>query len=301
MSRRPLAARAPVAARAGREDSGTWNPSGSASPGDRRAPSHNRRARAVDAARDRAIEHGVGASGGRVFFESVVAEFSRRQYGLVTRRQLISAGVRPRVVDHAVATGRLRAIYRGVYGAGPVLPPRAAEMAAVLACGENATVSHRSAAALWQLLPPPTPPAPVEVTVQRGQPRKPGIKVYRVKTLPPDERTLLEGVPVTTPARTILDLAGVVSLRDLERALARAERSGLVSRRRMAMLLGRYPRRAGAGALRALLEDATLPALTRSEAEERFLEIVRRGRLRDPKPTSSSKGSRSISSGVWSA
>src|SRR5690606_6346940 len=91
--------------------------------------------------------------------------------------------------------------------------------------------------------PPPAPPTPVEVTVRRGQTRKPGIRVYRVKMLRSDETTRRKGVPITTPARTVLYLAGVVSSRDPERAVARAERSGLATRRRIAMLLDRYPHR----------------------------------------------------------
>lgn len=219
---------------------------------------------------------------GRVQLERAVAELGRRQYGVVTRSQLVRLGVSARVVDHAVATGRLQPIHRGVYGTGPALPPRAIEMAAVLACGDGAVLSHRSAAGLWEILPAPTPPDPIEVTVLRSPRRKPGIRVYRVLSLPPDEATHVEGIPVTSPARTLLDVAGVANLRDLERAVARAERSGLVTRRRIAALLERYPRRSGSVALRALIEGPASPALTRSEAEERFLEIVRRGQLRTP-------------------
>ncbi len=219
---------------------------------------------------------------GRVQLERAIAELGRRQYGVVTRCQLLGAGVPARTVEHAVATGRLRPIHRGVYGTGPVLPPRAVEMAAVLACGDGAVVSHRSAAGLWEILPSPTPPTPVEVTVMKPSRRKMGIRAYRVLSLPPDEATHIEGVPVTSPGRTLLDLAGVANVRDLEHAVARAERSGLVTPRRIAELFERHPRRPGSAALRALIDGNASPALTRSEAEERFLEIVRRGQLRTP-------------------
>lgn len=236
----------------------------------------------MQSAKESLVDRRIPAVSMRVLLERVVAEISPRQCGLITRKQLIRAGVSARVVDLAVDTGRLRPIHRGVYAASPLLPSHAAEMAAVLACGIGAVVSHRSAAGLWQLLPPLQPPTPVEVSVPGRRPRKPGIRVYRIRALPRDETTRSEGVPITTPARTLLDLASVVDSRALERAVARGERRGLVTRTRMTELLDRYPRRPGAAALRALINGDTSPALTRSEAEDRFLDIVRRGQLVPP-------------------
>lgn len=97
-----------------------------------------------------------------------------------------------------------------------------------------------------------------------------------------DERTVLDGIPVTVPTRTLVDLATVVPGRELERALARAEREQLVDRKEMSLLTTRYAGRAGAPAVRGILEAEGGPALTRSEAEERFLALVRQARLPVP-------------------
>ncbi|NIQ52897.1 MAG: DUF559 domain-containing protein [Gammaproteobacteria bacterium] len=112
--------------------------------------------------------------------------------------------------------------------------------------------------------------------------RRPGVRVHRVRALPPDEVTRIDGIPVTNPVRTLLDLAGAVDRRDLERALARADRQGLAGRKKILALLARHPRRPGAGALRACLRADISPALTRSRAEEEFLDLAGRAQFRAP-------------------
>jgi very-short-patch-repair endonuclease len=94
--------------------------------------------------------------------------------------------------------------------------------------------------------------------------------------------TRLRGIRVTTPARTLLDVAGQLSTRELEQAVAKAERTYAGTQRRLLALLARYPRRAGAPKLRELLDDSCQPAFARSEAEEQFLALVRRARLPAP-------------------
>jgi very-short-patch-repair endonuclease len=97
-----------------------------------------------------------------------------------------------------------------------------------------------------------------------------------------EERTNLSGIPVTSPSRTLLDLASVAPSRELEQAIAEAERRHLASRTKLAALLARYPRRPGTRALRALVEVDQRPALTRSQAEERLLRLIRLARLPAP-------------------
>jgi predicted transcriptional regulator of viral defense system len=98
-------------------------------------------------------------------------------------------------------------------------------MAAVLACGKTAVASHRSAAAVWRLLPEPPDGAPVDITIRSGfREGGPSVRVHRASTLGVDETTLREGVPVTTPARTLLDLAGSPERKRVEQALAAALR-----------------------------------------------------------------------------
>jgi len=214
----------------------------------------------------------------------VIAALAARQQGLLSRAQLLAAGVAGHLVDHRVRIGRLQVLVRGVYRLGPLRSPREREMAAVLLCGETATLSHGSAAALWGLLPHPGEDAPVEVIVRRGYPaRGADVVVHRFRTLHADETTTHEGMPVTTPGRTLLDLAGSAPSRDLEQAWARAERLDGNCRDDVARLVGRHPGRAGAPALKALMALDIGPALTRSEAEARLQALIRKGRL--PRPS----------------
>src|SRR5690606_37022779 len=107
--------------------------------------------------------------------------------------------------------------------------------------GAGAVISHHSAAALWERLPRPDG-APVDVTVShhhRG--RRPGLRIHRVRALPQDEVTALDAIPITTPARTILDLAAAATPRRVEQFLARAIREGLTTPAEVLGLLARHP------------------------------------------------------------
>jgi very-short-patch-repair endonuclease/predicted transcriptional regulator of viral defense system len=215
--------------------------------------------------------------------ERALDALARRQHGVVARRQLLVAGLGRDWIDARLKAERLRRVHRGVYVVGPIAAPRVAEMAAVLAYGEGATVSHRSATSLWRLLPYPAHDGTVDVTVPaRYAKHRPGIRVHRVRCLPSGERTKLDGIPITTPARTLLDLAAVAPSRALEQAMAEAERRLLARRSELAALLSRYPGRPGSRVLRVLLEADEGPALTRSEAEERFLSLIRKAGLPAP-------------------
>jgi very-short-patch-repair endonuclease len=108
------------------------------------------------------------------------------------------------------------------------------------------------------------------------------VRIHRVRDLLPDEVTVLDGIPVTTPARTLLDIAETVPPREVEQALAKALRMGLVTRADVDLMVERHPRHRGAPLLRSLLEAEGGPAFTRSEAEEKLLEITRSARL--PRP-----------------
>lgn len=218
---------------------------------------------------------------GRLVLERKIAALSR-PHGVIARRQLLSAGIGANLIDGLIAARWLRPMHRGVYAVGPVQSQDAAEMAALLACGERAVLSHRSAAALWRLLSK-RPHDPVEVTVaSRHSRRRPRITVRRAPELRRDEVTVVRRVRVTTPARTLLDLAVQHPMRELEQAIAKAERSYAGTRRRLLALLARYPARPGTPKLRELLGDSRRPAFARSEAEERFLALVRRAELPAP-------------------
>ena len=223
----------------------------------------------------------------RVTAERITA-IAAMQHGVVARPQLLEAGLTPRMVQSRVASGQLCPLHRGVYLLGNLRgrlqPPRAREMAAVLACGPGTVVSHRSAAGLWDLLPSPGPLAPLEIDVTVGataRPRRPGIRARRCVDLDPGETGVVVGIPVTTPVRTLQDLATVVGAQELNRAAARAERRNLVQREELAALVARRHGRRGVEVLRVALGEGG-PMLTRSEAEERFLAMVGNGRLPVP-------------------
>jgi very-short-patch-repair endonuclease len=155
-------------------------------------------------------------------------------------------------------------------------------MAAILACGAGAVVSHLSAAHLWALLPYPAKPRPIHVTVSGRHPRHRGIRVHRVGRLDPRDVRTCGRIPATTPARTILDLAGTEPHRAFERALAEALAQRLVTRRHLEAALERSGGRPGVAVLRATLASEIKPALTRSEAEERLLSLIRSASVPSP-------------------
>ncbi|MFW5947428.1 MAG: type IV toxin-antitoxin system AbiEi family antitoxin domain-containing protein [Gemmatimonadota bacterium] len=212
--------------------------------------------------------------------DQTIGALAARQHGVVTRRQLIDVGLSPSAVDRRVKQRWLHPLHRGVYAVGPIRSPRTKEVAAVMACGPSAVVSHRSAAALWGLVPG-DPSADVEVIVPRGDRRRPGIRIRYIRTLRTDEVTRLDGIRVTRPARTLLDLAACSRPRQLERATAEAFARNLTTPARLRSVLRRHPRTAGIAKLRSLVEGEA-PLRTRSEAEEQFLALVRKSQLSRP-------------------
>ena len=213
--------------------------------------------------------------------ERAIAELAAKQRGVITRAQLIELGLTRTTIDNWVKHSRLHPLYRGVYLLGHAgVTEGARELGAVLACGRGAVISHRSAAWLWRLLP--AAKGDVEVTVAGRDCRsRPGIRVHRVRDLDRRDIRKLGRIPITSPARTILDLAAVVGPRELEQALAEAYARRLARRSELVSLLARRPSRPGTRALRALLDDGT-PALTRSQAEDRLLALIRAAELPQP-------------------
>ncbi len=206
----------------------------------------------------------------------VIAELAARQHGVVSRRQLVAAGVTDRVIDHRIGVRRLRRVHAGVYAAGgSELTPPPRHLAAVLACGAGALLSHRSAAALWDLRPAAA--ESTDVTIPRGGGRRQaGIVVHTTRSLAPADCSTCGGVPCTSPARTLLDLAAVVSPRSLARALEQSVILRLFDRNALGDVLARANGRRGAGTLRRLLDVVDdVPPPSRSELERRFLDLLR--------------------------
>ena len=195
-----------------------------------------------------------------------LAELARRQHGIVSRVQLAALGLSSTAIQGRVKRGRLHRVHRGVYAVGHTALTRNGRfMAAVLACGEGAALSHFSAAVLWGLVQ--ARGQPIHVTVGKRR-RCRGIVVHDAPL--EGERLRRYGIVVTTPARTIVDLADVVSRRrTLERAIDEAQYLGL-DWRRAAPRQGRK----GSGLLSSVLAGHEPGSTrTRSELEEIFLAL----------------------------
>ena len=142
---------------------------------------------------------------------------------MVGLSQLRELGLSARAVQHRAARGRFHRIHRGVYAVGyPKLTGRGQWMAAVLACGPRAVLSHRSAAGLWGVRPDNRRKSDVSVPSPSAR-AKAAIEVHRSVTLTADDVTTVDGIPCTTLARTLVDLGDVVDRRAVERAVEQAE------------------------------------------------------------------------------
>jgi len=212
--------------------------------------------------------------------EDCIAAAAAAQHGVVTHRQLVAAGLSPDAIGRRLRAGRLRALHRGIYLVGPLQLPHTREMAAVLASGTGAVLSHLSAAGVWGLREGTG--GPVEVTTLANRGHRPGIRAHRPHRLDDDERTVRDGIPITTPERTLFDLAAVLDSQELESSAAHAEREALITRETLTRMLARHRRAAGTPALRAMLERDGGPVLTRSAAETEFLALVRGAGLPPP-------------------
>lgn len=178
----------------------------------------------------------------------MIAALADAQHGVVSRTQLLSAGVSRRQIQRRLQARRLRALHRGVYAVGHrALKPEGVWMAAVLAAGEGAVLSHWSAASLWRLRSGRGPRS--HVTSPRGRRSGSAITFHHTR-LPRDEVTHEDGIPVTTRARTLLDLAPLLPGPTLARMI---DAAGASEGTTLATLLDRYPTRPGAPRLRALV------------------------------------------------
>jgi very-short-patch-repair endonuclease len=206
----------------------------------------------------------------------------RAQYGLITHRELLAIGYTRHAIAHRLATGRLHRIRRGVYSVGrPGLTREGEWMAAVLSCGPEAVLSDHSATALWRMRQGGE--GAIHVTTPPGHDhRHAGIVVHRRSTLPVEDICKERGIPVTTPVRTLIDVATRVSPAELVAMINEADKLGLVDSGRLRSALDRRKGLQGVGVLRRALDRATF-VLTDSELERRFLPIARSAGLRLPR------------------
>jgi very-short-patch-repair endonuclease len=186
----------------------------------------------------------------------VIAGLAETQHGVVSRRQLLAAGVGSRAIERRVESGRLHPFHRGVYAVGHrVVSLKGRWMAATLAT--NGVLSHRPAGALWVIRPWT---GRIDITTRWDRRPQPGLLLHRA-VLAEDEITIEQGIPVTTPARTLLDLAGVLQKHQLQQAINEAERLRLEGPQP-----DRHPTKRGTKALRTLAP----PTHTRRDLEAAF-------------------------------
>ena len=211
-----------------------------------------------------------------------IRDLAERQHNLVSLAQLQFLGLSPSGVRQRVATGRLTRIHRGVYAVGHGrLTLRGHWMAAVLAYGQDAALSHRSGGALHGVRPDNRPKSDVTVPGRSARSR-PRIDVHASTTLTAADVTTIDGIPCTSLARTLLDLAEVVDRRGVERAINQAEVLRIFDLRAVEEVLSRATGRRGAGVLKSVLAEYGGPTLTDRELEERFLALCRAARLPQP-------------------
>jgi hypothetical protein len=204
-----------------------------------------------------------------------------RQHGIVTRRDLLALGFSPQAITHRIAKGRLHPIARGVYAVGwPRLTRDRRWMAAVLACGKGAVLSHRSAAALWGIGAERR--GQIDVSVRRRcEPRRAGIRARGRPSLPAGDITRQDGIPVTCPVRTLLDLATELGATALERAVNEADKRDLIDPEALRAALDDYAGEPGVRSLRALLDRHTF-RLSDSDLEILFRPIAAAAGLPPP-------------------
>ena len=209
-----------------------------------------------------------------------IAALAGRQGGVVGIGQLLAAGLTRAAVARRVAAGALHPLQRGVYAVGHRdLAVRGRRWAAVLAYAPDGVLSDRSAAAAYGFV---TGGGLLHVTVRpAGRRPRDGVRLHR-RRLAPDEITRLDGLPVTAPARTLLDLAAALPPPRLSTAISRAEQLRLLSFADLHALLRRHPSRPGSPSLRAALARYTGPRDTRSELEDLIAELCDRHRLERP-------------------
>lgn len=181
---------------------------------------------------------------------------ARAQHGVLTRGDLLRLGFTSKAIRHRTESGRLRPVRRGVYAVGwTPLTPEGRWMAAALACGDGAALSHRSAAALWRI---GREEGPIEVTTRsRGRIRLPGIRVHRRPALPETSIVRRRGIPVTSPLQTLIDLAAELEILKVERAVNEADKHGLIDPEALREVLDDHVGVSGAKALATMLDRHT--------------------------------------------
>jgi very-short-patch-repair endonuclease len=210
------------------------------------------------------------------------ADLATTQDGVVARPQLLKAGVSADQVRRWLRRGLLQRRYNGVYAVGHrALSQRGRMRAALLACGEDAVLSHAAAAVLWDLVDEPL--ATIDVTVPGRQCRSRGdIRTHQVMSLEGDIRQR-QGLPLTSPAWTLIDLAATATSDDLERLVSEARVHNLLRPGELEVALKRAGHRPGTARTRAFLDAEEEPDFTRSKGERTLRRLLAQAQLPQPR------------------
>lgn len=210
--------------------------------------------------------------------DRLVAAVAIDQHGVITRAQLSALEVGRGVIRRRLERGVLHPLHRGVFLWGLSSPTDIGRaVAAVYACGDGAVLSYDATAGLWDVRPPCE--GAMDVTVVGRQVRRPGIRAHQVAALSSADIRTLHGIPVTSPARTLFDIASRLTSHEFADAVEQAQIKRLVARRDLAAVIERAPGRPGAPAVRAVISE---PAFTRSRAERMLVGLVRAAGLPSP-------------------
>lgn len=216
--------------------------------------------------------------------DRLIAAIADAQHGVITREQLRNLGVDDNAIRYRVATGRLHRVAPNVFAVGrPSLDMHGQRLRALMTFSSEAWLSHRSGAAVWNLYWDATKSTHVSVMHRRGLAPREGVTLHRPRTLRPEDVTTHDGFAVTTPARTIFDLAATEPDRVVERAIEQSDILHLFDLRKIDALAAR--RIPGTKAVLTLLEtvDAEQQTATRSLLEEDFLALSRQYELERPR------------------
>lgn len=211
--------------------------------------------------------------------DHAIAQLAARQHGVVGYRQLVALGLSKGAIERRVRGGRLHRVHRAVYAVGHWSLSRYGElMAAALAYGPGALISHWSAAELWGFTM--LRRHEIHVSAEGARRRRPGLVFHHPGHLPARERARRNGIAVTSPARTLFDVAAVADARQLRQVVEEAERAGWLNARAMKAICETHRGEPGIRALRSAVA-ALVPGTrrTRSELEARFLDLCRVRRI----------------------
>jgi predicted transcriptional regulator of viral defense system len=211
-----------------------------------------------------------------------LGKIAGRQHGLVTHRQLVAIGIRGSAITRRVATGRLQRVYRGVYAVGHLQQTSEARwIAAVMAGGPGAVLSHFDAAALWRIYDGTGARIHVTTTTRSSRALR-GVQVHRARRLHPEDVTAKQGIPVTTVARTLVDLTDVLGSDRVLRAIREAEFLQLLDHQALNAAVQRAHGRKRLTVLKEAIQAHTPGQIVREELEHCFHELVRAAGLPPP-------------------